>query len=59
MIKLIVESSFDFNFRNRFEKSISKLKLDLKLDLISNRIFEIDSNRQEIVKKLIKLDKLN
>ena len=43
-----LDSTFDFNFWNRLEKSISTLVLDSKLDSISSRAFEINSNRQKI-----------
>ena len=43
-----IDSTFDFNFWTRLEKSISKLKLDSKLDSISISSVEIDSNRQKI-----------
>ena len=43
-----IDLTFDFNSRNRLEKSISKLKLDLKSDSISISSVETDSNRQEI-----------
>jgi len=57
--KLIFESSFDFNFKNRLDSSISIIEIDSKLDSnranlkstrydssqISSLIFKIESNR--------------
>jgi len=69
IIRLIVESNFDSNFRNRLDSSISTLEIDLKFNSIStflksNQIessrfsiskIEIESNCQEIENNIILL----
>jgi hypothetical protein len=67
--RLIVESSFDFNFRNRLDSTISILRIDSKFNSISIilkstrfdstrfsiSILEIESNCQKIENNIIML----